>query len=371
MKECKTNPIVNFIKKEVILCVASVLAIVSCFFVTPDKAYLNYIDFRTLMILFTLMCVMEGFKQQGIFDKIAGFFLGRADNVRALCFIMVFLNFFSAMLITNDVALITFVPFTILLLGLADQKEWVLPIVILETIGANLGSMLTPVGNPQNLYLYTTSGMNLLEFLKITAPITAVSAGLLFIACLFIKREPVTKAGSQEIRPDKIRCLFFLIVFILSLGTVLEILPVWVPFVTVLTGTCLLQRKVLAKVDYCLLLTFISFFLFIGNMGRIPAIREWLISLVNGREMLVAFFSSQIISNVPAAILLSGFTTEYEELIKGVNIGGLGTLIASMASLISYKYFAAEYPDKKGKYLLHFTIVNVVFAIVLILFTKL
>ena len=371
MSEEKKNKLVAFLKKEVILVVASILAVISCFVITPDKKYIDYIDFRTLMILFTLMCVMEGLKQQGIFDKIAGFFLGKAGNVRTLCFIMVFLHFFSAMLITNDVALITFVPFTILLLGMADKSKWALPIVLLETIAANLGSMLTPIGNPQNLYLYTISGMDILTFLKITAPIAGVSAMLLLLACFYIKKEIITHTVVNKTSPEKWRCLFFLLVFLLALLTVLNILPVYIPFALVLAGTFILQRKVLVKVDYCLLLTFVSFFVFIGNMGRITVIREWLLALITGRELLVAFFTSQVISNVPAAILLSGFTDAYAELIKGVNIGGLGTLIASLASLISYKYFAAEYPKDKGKYILYFTMVSSIFALILILFTKL
>ncbi len=363
--------ILAFCKKELILCIAFLLAVISCFFVKPDVAYFDYIDYHTLMLLFTLMVVMEGLGQQGVFEKIADVFLKRAGNARMLCFIMVFLHFFSAMLITNDVALLTFVPFTLYVLKLAGKGALALPIVILETLAANLGSMLTPVGNPQNLYLYSVSGMGIGDFLALTAPIAALSGLLLLAACFFVKKEELEAGAQSKKKPQKSRCLFFVLVFIMALLTVLKVLPVWIPFVVVILGSLLLQRKALVQIDYCLLLTFVSFFVFIGNVGRMEEVRSLLLAIMESREMLCAFFASQVISNVPAAILLSGFTDAYGELIKGTNIGGLGTLIASLASLISYKLFAQEFPKEKGKYFLYFTIVNIIFAGILLLFTKL
>lgn len=371
--------ITDFVKKEVVLCIAAVLAVVSMFFVPPDGEYPGYIDFRVLAILFTLMTVMAGLTQIGFFDKIAHVMLKKADDYRKLSFIMVFLCFFSSMFITNDVALITFVPFTLLMLSLAGLKEQAVSLVVYETIAANLGSMLTPVGNPQNLYLYTASGMGIGEFLRITAPIAGVSAILLAVCCMRSEKKPVHIEGqctgsagtgdkSRSVN-NKIELCFYGIVFLLALLTVLRILPVWIPLLAAIIGTLIVRWRVLLKVDYCLLITFVSFFVFIGNMGRIEMVRQFLEEIMAGRELLIAFFSSQVISNVPAAVLLSGFTEEYAALIRGTNIGGLGTLIASLASLISYKAFTQENPEKKGKYFAYFTLMNVIFAVILLVFT--
>ena len=323
---------------------------------------------------------MEGFKQLGIFEKLARKLLSKTADSRSLCMVLVFLCFFSSMLITNDVALITFVPFTILILTMAGRKDRMIMIIVLQTVAANLGSMLTPVGNPQNLYLYTVSGMGFMEFLKVMLPLTGVSFLLLLICCLLQKKEPVSLPEQKEESvikakeaekgsKEKIQLVTDCILFILSLLCVVRILPYQVLFVITLFLLLIVQRKILKHVDYCLLLTFVSFFVFIGNMGRIPYVCELLKKLLERRELLTAFFCSQVISNVPAAVLLSGFSENYVALLKGVNIGGLGTLIASLASLISYKFYAASEGSKKGKYFLCFTAINVVFALILLIFT--
>lgn len=394
----------EFFKKETVLCIAALLAVVSMFLVPPDSGYKEYIDYNVLGLLFSLMVVTSGLGELGVFDKIARVILKKANRLRSLCLLMVALCFFSSMLITNDVALLTFVPFTILLLSMAGLSEYIVAIVVYETVAANMGSMLTPVGNPQNLYLYTASGMGLAEFLMVTAPITILSGVLLLGCCFFMKNKPVhivdksengvgkslkemvktDTAGDTETKADCVEnteikkkaadgkisaYVLFYTVFGLALFAVLKWIPVYVPFLMALCGTYIIRKGVLKKVDYCLLLTFVSFFVFIGNMGRIEAVSNMIAQLLEGRELLVAFLSSQVISNVPAAMLLSGFTTDFAALIKGTNIGGLGTLIASLASLISYKYVVQALPEKKGKYFLYFTLVNVLFAIVLLVFT--
>lgn len=372
--------LIQIFQKETVLCIAALLAVVSMFFMPPDASYGEYIDYNVLAILFSLMVVMEGLRTAGVFDSVARFMLSRADNLRKLAFIMVFLCFFSAMFITNDVALITFVPFTLLMLSMAGLTEEAIIVVVLETIAANLGSMLTPVGNPQNLYLYTTSGMSIGTFLAVTLPITVVSGLLLLICCLFLKKKAVTLTqkerqerekeafGTQQsAQPKKsTKTLFFYLLFAVALLSVLRIVPVWIPCLIALLGTLLIQPRVLCRVDYCLLLTFVCFFVFIGNIGRVEAVRVWLESLLSGRELLISFLASQVISNVPAAVLLADFTTEYGELIRGVNIGGMGTLIASLASVISYKFFSQAMPQKKGKYFAYFTLFNIIFALLLL-----
>ncbi|MCH5275347.1 MAG: citrate transporter [Lachnospiraceae bacterium] len=379
----KTGKLVlNFIKKEAVLCAALLLGIISMFLVHPDREYPGYINFRVLGLLFSLMVVMAGLSELGIFDKIASVMLRKADNSRKLYLILVFLCFFSAMLITNDVALITFVPFTLLLLKMAKMESLAVPLVVYETVAANLGSALTPIGNPHNLYLYTAFEMSLWDFLRTMAPITGISAVLLLFCMFTVKKEALLTAaaedGNESVNKEKdklavskkkrrLLLAFYGVTFLLSLLTVLRVLPAWIPFGVALLGTMLIRYHVLLRVDYSLLLTFVGFFVFVGNMGRIDAVSSTLARLLGGREILVAFLTSQVISNVPASALLSGFTENAEALLVGVNIGGMGTLIASMASLISYKYVAKEIPEKKGRYFGYFTLVNLLFATLLLL----
>lgn len=371
--------IVNFAKKETVLFAAVLLAFGSMVCVPPDMQYLSYIDYRVLALLFCLMTVMEGFKSTGFFAAVAGKLLEKVKTFRQLYLVLVFLCFFTSMWITNDVALLTFVPFTVLVLRMTGLEQEMIPVIVLQTIAANLGSMTTPVGNPQNLYLYSISGMGIGAFLQIMGPLTLISAGLIFLICLIHKDFPirqgmlgkeivgVRKAGENQV---------LAVLFFISLLSVFRILS-WQLLLLIVLASCMgikafcKEKYLPLEADFGLLLTFVAFFIFIGNMGRICAVREVLSQVLNGRELLISFLCSQMISNVPAAILLSGFTQEYRGLLQGVNIGGLGTLIASLASLISYKFFAAESEQTpavgtRGRYMLTFTIWNVGMALVLL-----
>ncbi len=371
--------IVNFAKKETVLFAAVLLAFGSMVCVPPDMQYLSYIDYRVLALLFCLMTVMEGFKSTGFFAAVAGKLLEKVKTFRQLYLVLVFLCFFTSMWITNDVALLTFVPFTVLVLRMTGLEQEMIPVIVLQTIAANLGSMTTPVGNPQNLYLYSISGMGIGAFLQIMGPLTLISAGLIFLICLIHKDFPirqgmlgkeivgVRKAGENQV---------LAVLFFISLLSVFRILS-WQLLLLIVLASCIgikafcKEKYLPLEADFGLLLTFVAFFIFIGNMGRICAVREVLSQVLNGGELLISFLCSQMISNVPAAILLSGFTQEYRGLLQGVNIGGLGTLIASLASLISYKFFAAESEQTpaagtRGRYMLTFTIWNVGMALVLL-----
>lgn len=350
-------------KKDPVLYISGILAIISAFLVPPDTAYFSYIDFRVLALLFSLMCVMNGFQQIGFFQKLAVFVLSKTENTRQLAGVLVFLCFFMSMLITNDVSLITFVPFTVLILTITGQEKLMIFVIVLQTIAANLGSMLTPIGNPQNLYLYSLSGMSFSGFLGIMLPYTLLSA-LLLLLFLFLK--PGEKVYLQEIfaetGPMRRRPLItYTLLFFLCLGCVLHLIC-WQAVLVIVTVVLLFtDRGLLRRADYGLLATFVFFFIFIGNMGRLPVIVDLLRTVLSGHELPVAILASQGISNVPAAILLSGFTKNYLPLLVGVNIGGLGTLIASLASLISYKQYAQTPGCEKGRYLSHFTGLNLVF----------
>lgn len=377
------DKIARFIKKDTVLCVATVLAIVSAFFVKPTLNYVNYIDFRVLGILLSLMTVMAGLQRNGLFDVIGSSLLKRTKNTMHLSLVLVFLCFFFSMFITNDVSLITFVPFAMLTLRKCDQEKLLIPVIVLQTLAANLGSMLTPIGNPQNLFLYNLAEMKISTFIGIIFPYTLAAGILLLLSVFFICRKKEKIEFTLETNVDKNsgvekerehlqrrtnqKNVIYLILFVLSLLVVVRILPYYVALIIVLATVFVMDRQVLTTVDYSLLLTFIAFFIFTGNIGEIPAIRDMLQQLVNGREVGIGIVASQVISNVPAALLISGFTENYAKLLVGVNVGGLGTLIASMASLISYKIYAHHYNEQKGKYFLWFTIANVGYLAALLL----
>lgn len=371
-------------QKETVCCIAFLLAVISMFFVSPPKNYISYIDFRVLALLFCLMAVVRGFSSIGVFTRLGTMLLTHVHSLRMLSALFIFLCFFFSMLITNDVALITFVPFTILVLSMAEQKKFLIPVIVLETIAANLGSMLTPLGNPQNLYLYTISGLSIGAFVRIMLPYSFVSAILLLIFILFLPKDTVSTATAANTanstntatasttsnviceavkarKNSRILFAFYLILFLLCLLTVLHILPYQILFFLVLTGFLLLDYRVLKDVDYFLLLTFLCFFIFIGNMKQISLVHELISKLLVHHEVLMGIGASQIISNVPAAILLSGFTDDYSALLIGVNLGGLGTLIASLASLISFKFYTNSNGSDTRRFLGIFTLYNAIF----------
>lgn len=402
--------ILYFIKKETVLSIAVVLAVISVFFVTPDREYISYIDFRTLAILFCLMSIVAGLRNIGVFDKLAERLLAKVHGIGGVTVILICLCFFMSMFITNDVSLITFVPFTIILMKKRNPDvdgKWMLKVIVMQTIAANLGSMLTPLGNPQNLYLYGKAGIGIAEFLKIMLPYTVCAFALLMawigLASMVRKRklsheekteikqnkgldsaedkastkrqkDPLGASGSKWGKKDAEwieKFTAYIILFVISLLAVSHILPYGVPFALVFLYLLLRDRKILTQVDYSLLCIFIALFIFIGNLGRIPAFSQLLSDILTGREVVTSVIASQVMSNVPAAILLSGFTDHIRELVIGTNLGGLGTLIASMASLISSKYVAREDRSFRGRYFLEFTVANVIFLFIMMILYRL
>jgi Na+/H+ antiporter NhaD/arsenite permease-like protein len=322
------------------------------------------------------MAVMAGLQIIGLFRYVAEKLLGKVSHIRGLTFILIMLCFFSSMLITNDVALITFVPFTFIVLNMImgeESEKFIVPVVVMQTIAANLGSMLTPIGNPQNLYLYGKTTMNFASFMFFMLPYTAMAFALLAVWCLLFRYQGEKKIElnieqNTGVAQYKKQLIVYSVLFALCILTVAHVISYMVTLGIVLFVVFILDKRVLKEVDYALLLTFVGFFIFIGNMGRVPAFNAFIQNIIDGNEVLTSVVSSQFMSNVPAALLLSGFTEQYELLIVGTNLGGLGTLIASMASLISFKYIGKEYGHLKGRYMLYFTITNLLFLIILFAF---
>jgi len=355
--------IIEYLKGEIVLLVALAAALASMIIVPPDAAYIGYIDTHVLMLLFALMAVVAGLKRCGLMDRICQMLISRAGSVRMLGTALSLACFFSAMLVTNDVALITFVPLTTVLLA-AFPRQMILAVTI-ETIAANLGSMATPIGNPQNLYLYAHYAMPMDDFLRAVGPLTLASLVLVLLSCLLLSEEKI-QAAQSEVKPiDKKALALHGVQFAVCLFSVLGVLPKGFSFAFVLLTMLAFYRKLLLQVDYALLMTFVCFFVFVGNLGRVDAVSTLLGNVIAGRELEVGILASQVISNVPAALMLSGFTQDAAALMRGVDLGGLGTLVASLASLISFKLYMKAPGAKAGKYLAVFTMLNLAFLAVL------
>ncbi len=353
----------EFIKTEIVLVISFILAVISAFFVVPNMGYFEYIDFRTLGLLFCLMSVMAGLNNLGVFKFVAEKMLSKVKSITGISLILSLLCFFSSMIITNDVALITFVPFTVTALKLSDKMNKLIWIVTVETIAANLGSMLTPIGNPQNLYLFSAFNMNMGDFIITILPYALLSFVLVVICCLFVEKDKIDIPGNKNVLNfSKIYISGYALLFLLALLTVFRVIPYEITVLITIFALIIFDRKLILKIDYSLLFTFVFLFIFIGNLGALKPISEFLKNIVNENEVLVGVISSQIFSNVPATILLSKFTENARDLLIGVNLGGLGTLIASMASLISFKFVTKEKVGS-GKFILTFTIVNIIFLV--------
>lgn len=339
---------VGFIKKNAVVCIAFVAALITCFFVPPDSEYLGYFDVKTLSCLFATLAVVCALKNINFFSFVAHRIVCLAGDMRRAILALIYITFIGSMLIANDMALITFLPLGYYVLSSTGKTRYMSFTFIMQNIAANLGGMLTPFGNPQNLYLYTYFNIDTVEFVKIMFPPFILAITLITVCCFFIKPEKLELDSNAAEKTVKWRAVVYLILFALSIIMVFRVLPYYICLPVIFVAVLILDRKALRDVDYGLLLTFAAFFVFSGNLARIPAVSEFLGALIQKNTLLVSALSCQVISNVPSAILLSKFTDSYAELLVGVNIGGVGTLIASLASLITFK----EYVKYKPKYTL-------------------
>ena len=349
----------SWLRREPVLCISAVCAALSMLLTPPSAAYLNYVDWRVISLLFCLMAVVAGLQDCGVFAVLAQRLLAGEKRLRFVTLVLVLLPFLTSMLVTNDVALITFVPFSILVLGLIGRTERLAYVVVLQTIAANLGSMATPVGNPQNLYLYATYELTPGQFFTAVLPLVLASLAGLTAAAVWGRPESIRVAFPQPVRvrrPGRLGLMCLL--FVLCLLCVCRLLPYPALVAVVLSALVIFGRDLFRRLDYALLLTFVCFFLFAGNVGANPAVREVLTAVLARNTALASGIASQVISNVPAAVLLSGFTADWRGLLIGVNVGGLGTPIASLASLISLKAYLRSAGARPGRYLAVFLLAN-------------
>ena len=407
----------NILTIDPVLTIAGILALISCIFVHPDRTYASYIDFRVLGILCMLMLIVAGLMEAGLFDILMHALLARVHSAKALSLSLILVSFFMSMFLTNDVTLITIVPFTIMTIshtGIAIPNHYgshtllryrLMLTLILETLAANLGSMLLPIGNPQNLYLYNYFSMNLGHFLITMLPFTLLSFLLLIGAVhLFIPNDGTVKKANEIVAAEKKAekkatkkesgkesgkesekesesknktrlLLLYAILFVIAVLTVARIVDYKLAFLAVAVITLCVKPRLFKEVNYRLLITFVFFYVLIGNLGRIPAFHDWLVSITKTNPLLISVAASQVISNVPAAVLFSSFTPSADNLLIGVNLGGLGTLIASMASLITYQQYSAEMRSLNRKhairdYIIYFTNDSLVFLVVLLVLAR-
>lgn len=363
--------VIAFIKKEMVFCVVTVLAMISMFIITPSTDYIGYIDIKVLAILFALMLVVQGLSMSGFFTWLMYKMLKYIHNTRELCLLMILCTFVASMFITNDVSLITFVPFAILVLKETGKRKCIIFTVTMQTIAANMGSMIFPTGNPHNLYLYSVSNMGMMDFLKLMMPYAVTALVMLCVSVFLIKNEKVSLNEKGECILNRKVFWIMASAFVICILAVVKLVPYQMSVVLVVLMVLAVDRTILKKADYILLLTFVMFFIFVGNIKNIEVVKDFLESVTSEHELLVGILLSQVISNVPASMLLAGFTTNFANLVLGVNIGGLGTLIASMANLISYKIYAADKESRPGRYIRYFSVMCIIFLIVLICVHKL
>ena len=358
----------NFVKKNVVMVVAMVAALITCFIVPPDEAYLDYFDVKTLTCLFCVLAVVCALKNINFFYTLARKIVLVFKNARLSILALVYITFIGSMLIANDMALLTFLPLGLFVLSSTGKGKYMAFTFIMQNIAANLGGMLTPFGNPQNLYLYTKFAIPNGEFVLIMLPPFLLAVALITVCCLiFVKPEPLELRDEKTVLPVG-RTVVYLLLFALAIAIVFRGIPYWIGLIIIPAVLLFMDRKALKMVDYPLLLTFVFFFIFSGNMARIDAVRNLFSMLLEKSTLLFSVLSCQVISNVPSAILLSQFTTNYKELLLGVNIGGVGTLIASLASLITFREYTKNNKGKTRYYVLLFSAFNFAFLIILALF---
>ena len=361
----------RFLKENVVLLVAIVAALITSFIVPPDEEYLGYFDFKTLSCLFCVLAVVCALRNIRFFYTLAKAIVRKFKNAKSAILVLVYITFIGSMLIANDMALLTFLPLGYFILHTTGKEKYMAFTFIMQNIAANLGGMLTPFGNPQNLYLYSKFNIPDAEFVSIMFPPFIVAVLLITACCLiFVKSEPL-KIHEKAAELPIAKTVIYLLLFTFSILIVFKFVPYQLGLIIIPLALLFLDRQALLQVDYGLLFTFVFFFIFSGNMSRIDAVRDFFSMLLEKNTLFFSALSCQVISNVPSAILLSQFTENYRDLLLGVNIGGVGTLIASLASLITFKEYTKQDPKHTLGYIVKFTAFNFAFLIILMLFCML
>ena len=364
----KKDRIINLAKENVVLIIVILAAIITSFIIPPDAEYLNYFDFKTLSCLFCVLAVVCALRNIRFFYTLAREIVYRFRTTRIAILALIYITFIGSMLIANDMALLTFLPLGYFILHTTNKEKYLAFTFIMQNISANLGGMLTPFGNPQNLYLYSKFEIPDEQFISIMTPPFLLSVVLITLCCIIFVKDEKMEIEEGEVNLPVGRVIIYLILFAIAILMVFRFMPYQLGLIIIPVALLFLDRKALVQVDYGLLFTFVFFFIFAGNMGRISLVKDFFSNLLGINTLIFSAISCQFISNVPSAILLSQFTNNYRELLVGVNIGGAGTLIASLASLITFKEYTKLYPEKTSSYILKFSLFNFGFLIILAAF---
>lgn len=354
-----------FLKNNTVMTIAMLAAFTTTLVVPPDAKYIGYFDLKTLTCLFCVLAVVCALKNINFFYMLAQQIVQRFSTARLCVLALVYITFIGSMLIANDMALLTFLPLGYFVLKSTGKENYMAFTFIMQNIAANLGGMLTPFGNPQNLYLYTKFNIPNAEFISIMLPPFLISIALITVSCLVFVRSEKLSLNGESISVEPKRTVIYMVLFALAVVIVFRCIPYWIGLLVIPPAIFVMDKKALKAVDYPLLLTFVFFFIFAGNMARIDMVREFFSALLDHSTLLVSVLSCQFISNVPSAILLSQFTENYRELLVGVNIGGAGTLIASLASLITFREYVKHCPEKTIRYIVEFSAFNFAFLAIL------
>ena len=356
----------SFLKKNIVMTIAFVAAVLTTLFVPVDKKYIEYFDFKTLTCLFCVLAVVCAFKNINFFYILAKKVVKCFKTARMSVIALVYITFIGSMFIANDMALLTFLPLGYLVLATTGKKKYMAFTFIMQNIAANLGGMLTPFGNPQNLYLYTKFNIPNLEFMAIMAPPFFISIVMITLCCIIFVKNEALELEDEPLEFDPKKAAVYAVLFVLAIAIVFRGIPYWIGLIIIPIVLWFMDKSALKAVDYPLLMTFVFFFVFSGNMARIDVVRNAFSFLLEKSTLWVSAISCQFISNVPSAILLSQFTDNYEQLLVGVNIGGTGTLIASLASLITFREYTKNAPSETGTYIVKFSCFNFAFLAVLL-----
>lgn len=357
----------QYLRRNPDLYTATILAFVTSFFTEFSiKSTVEALNLKILLLLLCLMLVVASFKKLGVLSLVYMKLCSMAGNARALSRLFIFINFFISMLVTNDVSLIIFVPVAIAAFIKVNRQDLLIKVLSLQTIAANVGSTLTPIGNPQNLFIYTVFNYDLMSFFKVTFPIIAVSFVLLILTTHFIDRKPLSYESEINLSVDSKKCTFTILLFILCLLSVLRLLDVYIMSLVVLISVFIMDKTLFKQADFKLLLLFVFLFVFVNNVCKISSVSEFAEEFIDKYEYFISVALSQIVSNVPATVMLSNFANDTDMLLIGVNVGGLGTIIASMASLITFKFYIKTERTQPLYYMKKFTKYNIGFLLVLV-----
>lgn len=369
------NKIIAFLKKEIMLTVAVLAAVISLFITPPSKELLKDIDWKTLATLFMLLSVLEGFKKESIFNPLLKR-TSKLSSMKGLTCFFVYSVFLTSMFVTNDVSLIIFVPLTIILFKAGGKEKYIIPVLTFENIAAIRGSLLTPFGSPQNLFLFSQSGISAPSFMLMMLPLWVFSSVLLYFFILFLYRHDTKEKiqieekdmCQQWLSENRGKRILYVTLFVIIVTTIVTRTSYW-PFVTLFVALSLLifDRKILIRTDYVLLLTFFCFFVFSSSICKNPVISEFLKNSVSGHEYVWSILLSQIISNVPASIVLWPFTENLRALLYGLDSAGLCSIIGSLASVINLRIYSREYPGNSMKFIGKFTWISLIFFAVVVI----